>query len=301
LDQEENVDDENGENFDQEENVEDEKKISLKRKRKNDINEEDTDNQQVNIEDIQEINIEDYSKVYGTDLEEIMVDFDVKVFEDGDEKILSWFLREYCGPSKRFLSSEVAHVIVTQKYLGSIIKELGDTDGLGFITCLNLHHHSELECIHQIKEYITQSAPEDQTTDWSNLVNREAVGLIISERIINVPHIIAPQLNETIYEEIQWSIEDGYPFHFEDYIYVARYGLSDSETPKKKRTKFEDQSLENRNYWKIEDEIYLKESYMSFSTSVSFTEGRLFMAYKASSIPRILQQIEKTVAEGYTW
>jgi len=40
---------------------------------------------------------------------------------------------------------------------------------------------------------------------------------------------------------------------------------------------------------------------MSFSTSVSFTEGRLFMAYKASSIPRILQQIEKTVAEGYTW
>jgi len=70
---------------------------------------------------------------------------------------------------------------------------------------------------------------------------------------------------------------------------------------KKKRTKFEDQSLENRNYWKIEDEIYLKESYMSFSTSVSFTEGRLFMAYKASSIPRILQQIEKTVAEGYTW
>jgi len=70
---------------------------------------------------------------------------------------------------------------------------------------------------------------------------------------------------------------------------------------KKKRMKFEDQTVEDRTYWKIEDEIYLKESYMSFTYNVSYTEGRLFMAFKASNIPRILQQIQKKVEEGYSW
>jgi len=168
-------------------------------------------------------------------MEEIIVDFEVKVFEDGDEKTAKWFLKDYIGFNKRFLASEVAHVIVSQKYLGSIIKEEGDSEGLGIISCLNLHQNSELECIHQIKEYIINCTPEDQKPDWEALVNREAVGLLISERLINIPHTIAPQLNDTIYEEIEWSIEDGYPFLFEDYIYIARYGINDSDGKKQKK------------------------------------------------------------------
>jgi len=275
-----------------------------KRKRGGNDGDDDEDGNQTNVEDIQNIHVDDYNTIYGTDLEEIIVDFSVKVFEDGDEFSVRRFLNEFLGARRRFLSSEVAHIIVTQKYLGSIIKQDDTGEGLGFVTCINLLHHNELQCIHQIKEFILQTAPDDQKSDWEALVNREAVGLLINERLINVPHLIAPQLNETIFEEIEWSVEDGYPFIFEDYIYVVRYGIvdQDDQQPKKKRMKHEEQNFkEDRNYYKVEDDIYLQECYMSFSTQISDFEGRLFIAFKNSSISRIVQQISVKVNEGYSW
>jgi len=71
---------------------------------------------------------------------------------------------------------------------------------------------------------------------------------------------------------------------------------------KKKRMKHEELNFkEDINYNKVEDDIYLQESFMSFSTQLSDYEGRLFIAFKKTSIPRIIQQITKKVNEGYSW
>lgn len=52
--------------------------------------------------------------------------------------------------------------------------------------------------------------------------NTAEVGLILTERLVNVPVEIAPPMYRMLAEEIQWALEDGEPYHFTHYLVFSK-------------------------------------------------------------------------------
>lgn len=114
----------------------------------------------------------------------------------------------------------MADVILKQEYLGSAIRQADDEDCFGFITALNIHFHkvcllfipSSIEnyeltfqsevFVVQIQNYIINNAPQSERTYWHDLMYGERLGILVSERLVNIPNALVPQLHETIYEEV---------------------------------------------------------------------------------------------------
>jgi len=125
----------------------------------------------------------------------------------------------------------------------------------------------------------------------------ETVGLLLNERLINVPNVLAPTLQETIFEEIGWAVEDGHPFNFDHFIYITSYRHEDRQVRKKKKAKLD----QEQNWAKAEDSVYLKKALFSFEAEVSHSETRVFMLIPAKVIPILLNDIKVTVLEEYCW
>lgn len=184
------------------------------------------------------------------------------MFEEIDFKAVARYLATYCH-KQWFNSSEMADLILAQDYLGSTIKELGGVETFGFISCVPVRLHEDKECMQQIRKFITSSAPAQQKNQWDNLLSKASVGILFNERLLNVPHALAPELHVTIYEEIEWAVEDGKPFSFTDLIYLTSYGHEDKgakATPSKtKRARgAQGEEVEERSWFKAEDAIYFK-------------------------------------------
>jgi len=117
--------------------------------------------------------------------------------------------------------------------------------------------------------------------------------------LVNVPQLLVPTLHETIYEEIQWAIEDGNPFEFDSFIYLAGCTHEDAEgliqqRQAKKRKK-------NDKKWpKQEDYIYLQHSTMHFTIPVTHSETRVVMTFPATSVPSILQKLQTHMLQ-FSW
>lgn len=64
-----------------------------------------------------------------------------------------------------------------------------------------------------------------------------SVGLILHERIINVPQDIAPPMYRMLFEEIDWAVEDNEPFDFQYFISISKVFLEISSGKCKKSKK----------------------------------------------------------------
>jgi len=220
-------------------------------------------------------------------LKEIPVEFDVRVMEEIDFKSIRNFLTNYCQ-NKAFDASELTEIILNQEYLGSVIREASDVESFGFITAINLNFHKEKLCVKQIKDFIITKAPGPEKPKWQQILALTTVGLIINERLINVPAALAPTLHETIYEEIQWALEDGHPFNFDTFIYITSYG-------------HEDKGKEEINWFKPEDAIYFKKAKSTFEVPVNHSETRVIMLFTAKDVPSLLNDMKFTILEEYCW
>jgi len=158
-----------------------------------------------------------------------------------------------------------------------------------------LNYHKDKLSVKQIKDFIVAKAPPAEKQKWQQTLSMETVGLLLNERLINVPSALAPSLHETIYEEIQWALEDGHPFNFDTFVYVTSYSHPDHQQRKKKKVKTEKQ------WFKPEDAVYLKHSTLSFEASVNHSETKVFMVFPAKTVPALLNDIKVTILEEYCW
>lgn len=56
------------------------------------------------------------------------------------------------------------------------------------------------------------------------------IGLVFSERLVNMPVEVIPHMYRMLADEIQWACDDGEPYHFSHLLVVSRtYTLSDDE------------------------------------------------------------------------
>uniref|UniRef100_A0A6B2LEA8 Uncharacterized protein n=1 Tax=Arcella intermedia TaxID=1963864 RepID=A0A6B2LEA8_9EUKA len=215
------------------------------------------------------------------------IEFDFRVMEEIDFLAIRRFMSHYCH-TNIFNSSELVEILLSQGEIGSVIRQLDTIEAFGFISVVNVYQHKEKSCVRQIKKFVVSacnSLPEEEKKKWGFQLEQPLLGLFLNERIVNIPHLVAPQLNQFLFEEISLAVKEGHPYNFDHYLYLARY------TTKKEIMEFE----------KVEDEIYFKHALLKVKMTTTQNCGIAFMIFPATSIPAILKQIENVVAEGYSW
>jgi len=101
----------------------------------------------------------------------------------------------------------------------------------------------------------------------SNLLSSDSsatqVGLVLTERFINMPHQIVPPMYNMILEEIDWAIKDQEPYQFSHYLVISKtYTVVESkldaedDRPQKKTKKGEANA--ETFYFHPEDEVLQK-------------------------------------------
>jgi protein BCP1 len=149
-----------------------------------------------------------------------------------------------------FNLSALADLILEQPMLGSTVKVDGnESDPYAFLTILNLRQHkvgffflySKDQCLGHSNSYThTQDKPVVQ--ELTNYLSRKAssisslstlpqllapdsnaeVGLILTERFINMPSEIVTPMYTMLQEEIQWALDEKEPYNFTHYLILSK-------------------------------------------------------------------------------
>ncbi|KAF9918933.1 Mss4p nuclear export [Linnemannia zychae] len=216
----------------------------------------------------------------GSDGEDIInVDFEFFDPKEIDFHAIKNLLNQYfASDAILFALSELADLIVAQSNVGTTIKVNGvESDPYSLLTVLNmnqhLYHHHKLpapsassttnasttpgttpkpsQAMTQIKDYVLTKSKQNEglhnkLKELLGAGSKKEVGLILSERFINMPVETAPPMWRMLLEEVKWAVDEGYPFNFEYYLLmsptyheVAPKIDLDDEAPKptKKKTK----------------------------------------------------------------
>lgn len=203
-----------------------------------------------------------------------MLDVDFEWF-DPDETIdfhgLKTLLRQlFDVDNQLFDLSELSDLILKQPLLGSTVKCDGkESDPYAFLSVVNLHQHREKTAIKQITEYILKKSQgsnlEEPLKKILDPSSPSQLGLILSERFINMPHQIVPPLYNFITEELQGAIanNNAYPFtHYlvisKTYTEVAAFEADPTRPAKKKKASASNNADAETFYFHVEDEVLQK-------------------------------------------
>ncbi|KAK4693403.1 protein BCP1, partial [Lecanoromycetidae sp. Uapishka_2] len=98
--------------------------------------------------------------------------------------------------AQSFDLSALTDLILAQPLLGSTVKVDGnETDPYAFLTVLNLHAHKS---------------------------HKAQIGLILTERLINIPSEVVPPMYTMLLQEISWALEEKEPYEFTHYLIFSK-------------------------------------------------------------------------------
>ena len=93
------------------------------------------------------------------------------------------------------------------------------------------------------------------------------VGLILTERLVNIPSEVVPPMYKMLLEEITWAIEEKEPYNFTHYLILSKSyreiasALDEEDTPKsKKQRKASRKGASEAFYFHPEDEALQRHS-----------------------------------------
>jgi protein BCP1 len=172
----------------------------------------------------------------GEDDEDRMSDVDVS-FEffdpvEADSGTIALLMQEFALET-RLQAHPLAAAIVAQKTVGTTVKITDEPAPVAFVSCLNVRKHRELlsslferlekvggSVAELIKYGIAPSVDEDEQS-------RHRMGLILLERVVNLPPVLVAKLYEALFSEIEWATEDEEnererrAFRFAQFLYVT--------------------------------------------------------------------------------
>ncbi|KAF2129346.1 hypothetical protein P153DRAFT_291568 [Dothidotthia symphoricarpi CBS 119687] len=157
--------------------------------------------------------------------------------------------------------SELADLILSQPLLGSTVKVDGnETDPYAFLTVLNLETHKDKKVIQDLTSYLSRHSPQIPSLAPLLAPSSPAqIGLILTERFINMPHEIIPPMYTMLLEEIQWALAEKEPYAFTHYLVLSKCyteiasSLPSAEQPPSKKKK-QQKGGEEVFYFHPEDE-----------------------------------------------
>lgn len=118
--------------------------------------------------------------------------------------------------------------------------------------------------IQQLTTYLQQKASSNPSlSSLASLLSQDPVppvGLILTERLINMPSEVVPPMYSMLQEEIAWAIEDKEPYNFSHYLILSKNyeevesKLDTEETRPQKKKKRSGNKAE-QFYFHPEDEV----------------------------------------------
>ncbi|XP_038219637.1 protein BCCIP homolog [Zerene cesonia] len=179
---------------------------------------------------------------------ELQTDFEGRNPEDCDFHGIKQLLRQLFLKSNVDLGA-LAQIIISQNYVGSVVKQCLDDgidedddddvgDGVfGVTTVINITKRKEESCVKQIRTLLTTLADGNADEKTKALVNKilsddgSQVGLVINERILNIPAAISVPLFSSLQSEIEKAVKKNMPYTFQYLIWICKtYKTSEDET-----------------------------------------------------------------------
>lgn len=118
------------------------------------------------------------------------------------------FLLSYLPPTQPFNVSGFADAIVNQVATGTMVCVEGEDDVYGFITALSLKRYAAEPSVQQVLQYVTKKCPADELARFQSILNAKSVGLLVNERMVNLPYQLVPAIHSALHEDIEWAIEN---------------------------------------------------------------------------------------------
>jgi len=221
--------------------------------------------------------------------------------------------------------SGIADTIISQNYVGSVIKQVGgededddeeemdeeDIDQLfGVTTIINLTSRKDEKCIAGFRTALVEKCSEyanDSTSQQlRELLGNESkhVGLLISERVVNLPPQFSLPVFESLLKELEEAKSKKMPYDFAYLILICK--VFKHEKKKKKNNK----TVEVEIWSNPEEEVIAEESLASFDYIVKgdkavsddwdeddpqYTPFRRVLLLDANRLPEILSKVKQAI------
>lgn len=254
------------------------------------------------------------------------MEFCIESMQEDDYWTMKNLLRGYLHESS-FDSTEMVDLLIAQREkIGSSITVVGQEEMFGFMSVVDTHEHWEKSSVAQtLKFVLSRVNGSSQFEEWKKVLsNRDShIGLVLSERIANLPDHLAPHLALlTLNELAQLSPSPQYKYLL---VLTSTYkqGVSDEDpnvqdldegdapaTKKKKRAPLSADEIyptldPTVHYHKIEDEIFKECALLSHSIRIikynqqnrwtlrMYTQpSKLFMLISIDQLPRITAKLK---------
>ncbi|KAI5815332.1 p21-C-terminal region-binding protein-domain-containing protein [Pyronema omphalodes] len=169
--------------------------------------------------------------------------------------------------STLFDLSALTDLILSQPLLGTTVKTDGnESDPYAFLTVINLHEHASNPAIATLANYLLSKSASNPAlhSTLKQLFSTEStgqVGLILTERLINMPPQIVPPMYKMLLEEIEWAVEEKEPYNFTHFLVLSKSytevasKLDEMEARPSKKWKKAKAKKSETFYYHPEDEI----------------------------------------------
>lgn len=161
--------------------------------------------------------------------------------------------------------SALTDLILNQPLLGSTVKVDGkETDAYAFLSVVNLQEHRDKPYMQTLVQYLLSKANSNTSlAPLSQLLSQTsapAIGLVLTERLINVPTEVVPPMYTMLVEEIQWALEENEPYKFSHYLIISKTyteiaSTLDEEDERPKKKKKASSGAAEIMYFHPEDEV----------------------------------------------
>ncbi|KAH6805556.1 CDK inhibitor P21 binding protein [Perilla frutescens var. frutescens] len=203
------------------------------------------------------------------DVQADFVFFDPKPSDFHGVKVL---LQTYLDTIKWDLSGFVDSIL-GQPSVGTVVKiENDEDDGVySVVTALNLGRYKDSKCVLELKDYLLKVCQDmNVIAKLKSLVGEHAqdVGLLVSQRVVNLPPQLLPPLYDGLFDEVEWATEDEptdelrSSFRFKFYLIISKIYKHKNADRDRGTIKEGEESV---IYIKPEDEIFFELSSWSFS------------------------------------
>ncbi|CCI40003.1 unnamed protein product [Albugo candida] len=195
------------------------------------------------------------------------------VFSDPNQsqfQSIKQLLSSFLSASLSFDTAEMADIIVNQVEVGTVVCVAGEPDAYGFITALNLHHYEDKKCIQQLLSYVRKHCPLDQKDEFEEIFETKRVGLLMNERLYNLPYQLIPALHSALHEDIEWAITNSDQggqniFDFDYFLVLTTCSLEEGKKKEKARTQIDKYAIRTKLYQKFEDEFLEPQAQLVYS------------------------------------
>jgi len=202
-----------------------------------------------------------------------MLDVDFEFFDPNPEVDfhgLKSLLRQlFDADNQLFDLSELADMILAQPMLGSTIKCEGmESDPYAFLSVLNLHEHRSKAVVETLRQYLLSKAGDAPAIKSVLASEQHQIGLLLTDRFINMPHQTVPPMYTMLFEEIQEANAKNEPYRFTHYLIVSKTYTEvasklDEEDDRPQKKKKAAVGKEEVFYFHPEDEVLAKHAVSS--------------------------------------